>query len=94
MSSLVLRKFNSENICSDCDSTIAVASMYWTGPNKSQCIKCHDEEKENGSSRSKSTDDSYVVSGTCKYCEQPAVGILWNKKVCAGHINQVITEEI
>ena len=94
MSSLVLRKCNSEKMCSKCENTISVGTMYHTGPNKSLCISCHDEEKISDSKKEKSGDADYIVTGNCMYCEHPAIGILWNKKVCAAHINQVITEEI
>ncbi len=94
MSSLVLRKCNSEKMCSSCEQIIPVGIMYHTGPNKSLCIKCHDEQKIADSKRERSVDVDYIISGNCAYCEHPAVGILWGKKTCSAHINQVITEEI
>jgi len=95
MSSLVLRECNSEKTCSKCDKTIEKGEEYMSGPYKALCIECYEiEKKESISAPGKKTNEDYIVSGSCAYCSADAIGILWNKKVCAAHINQIITESI
>jgi len=95
MSSLVLRECNSEKACSKCDKTIEKGERYMAGPYKALCIECYDiEKKESTNNSDKKTNNNYIVSGNCAYCSVDAIGILWNKKVCAAHINQIITESI
>ena len=95
MSSIVLRTCNSEKNCAKCDRTIQKGEKYGSAPYKSLCITCYEEEKkETGEIKSNLANDSYVVTGNCSYCETAAVGILWGKKICAAHINQVLTESI
>ena len=95
MSSLVLRECNSEKACSKCDKNIEKGEQYMAGPYKALCLNCYEiEKKESVSSTGKGPNNAYIVSGTCAYCSEDAIGVLWNKKVCAAHINQVITESL
>ncbi len=98
MSSLVLRKCNSEKNCSHCEELIPVGEMYHTGPNKSLCIKCYEEEKriKGTAEPEKLADNSYVVTGLCEEegCGFEAIGILWGKKTCAAHIQNRVTSSI
>ena len=98
MSSLVLRECRGGKNCSKCDRGISIGEKYWSGPYTSLCVVCHDEKREAAGLQTAGNpgikDDSYVVSGACEYCPSDAIGILWNHKVCAAHINQAITESI
>ncbi len=94
MSSLVLRKCNSEKICSDCENTIKIGVSYYTGPNKSLCVACYAIEKTNAGETKQLLNDSYIVTGNCSWCEHPAIGVLWNKKVCGEHIQNAIMESV
>lgn len=93
-SSIVLRKCNSEKGCSKCDKIIQVGEQYGSGPYKSLCLECYEEEKKENVEIKRGIDDSYVVTGNCQYCDLSAIGVLWGKKICAAHINQIITESI
>ena len=91
---MVLRICRTSKTCVKCKAIIELGKNYWSGPYKSLCEPCYELEKTEIVSLQNSEVDNYIVSGTCFFCEQPAVGILWNKKVCAAHINQVITESL
>lgn len=94
MSSLILRTCNSDKSCSKCDKPINKGEDYWSGPYKALCIPCHEEDKRESTDIKKTGDDTYIVTGTCVYCKLDAVGVLWGKKICAAHINQILTESI
>ena len=94
MSSLVQRECNSDKNCSSCDKPIMKGQQYMAGPYKALCMECHEIEKKESVSPSKKATDDYIVSGKCVYCQADAIGMLWTKKICAAHINQVITETI
>lgn len=95
MSSLVLRTCNSEKSCAECSEIIPIGEQYWSGPYKALCINCYETIKRESASKMKdSENDSHIVTGNCQYCPNPAIGVLWSKKVCAGHINQAITESV
>jgi len=94
MSSLTLRKCNSEKACTSCSKTILIGEVYHSGSYKSLCVACYEKEKKEAIENKVPEDNSYIVSAKCNYCDQPAIGALWQKPVCAAHINQVITEYI
>lgn len=84
--------------CNNCEMTIEVGTQYMTNPNKSLCLKCYAIEKQNNIDKSNNSgevkNNDYTVSGICKFCEAPAIGFLWKMKVCAGHINEAIAENV
>ena len=88
--SMVKRLCRGSKFCNTCGSEISSGSEYWSGPYKSLCLGCY--EDDSAKLGAESSNDSYVVSGTCYVCPAPAIGVLWNKKVCGEHITQAITE--
>ena len=80
--------------CNKCERDIKDGEDYWSGPYKSYCLECYEIENLAASVDSSISNESYVISGSCAYCQLPAVGILWGKKVCAADINQALTENI
>lgn len=97
MKSFSKRKCNSPKTCARCENEIKLGEIYWSSPYKALCVACYDiEAKVNVSvtASAETKNDNYVVSGPCGYCPEPAIGMLWNKKVCLGHINQAMTDNI
>lgn len=92
--SMVKRMCRGGKSCNKCDNAIPDGDEYWSGPYKSLCLECYEIEKTAEVVSSSIEDDSYIVSGSCSYCPASAIGVLWNKKVCAPHINQALTENI
>lgn len=92
--SMVKRMCRGGKSCNNCEKEIEDGADYWSGPYKSLCLDCYEQEKTVDSVEKSISDDSYVISGSCSYCQLPAIGMLWGKKVCAADINQALTENI
>lgn len=92
MSAIALRTCMRETKCSACDRDIGRGEKYWSSPYKSLCVECYDKDKAEKVAEKKAMDETHVITGNCEYCTEPAVGILWGKKICSVHIQDAITE--
>lgn len=101
MSDLVRRKCSSEKECNGCEIEIQIGEFYYTSPNKSFCEKCNlldkerikkEKEQEKIILEKKVENDNYPITGNCEYCENKALGIMNEKKVCANqeHIDMAL----
>ena len=72
-----------EHICNKCNKVIEWNQEYYGSSYKDLCISCGKDYLENKS-------QSVSKTTKCKFCKEPAIGVLYNNPICKVHVGEVM----
>ena len=105
----VLRTCKSVKLCTECNKQIEINTLYYSGSHCSYHLKCWEKltgqelaftaattqvASTTGDSPSASPDNSHTVLKLCYKCGKPTVGVIYDKGVCALHINDAVGDSV